>query len=363
MTTPAGGSTGAPLATRRPSVLAASGPPVAEYDVALLDLDGVVYVGTEPVPGAAAALSEVRAQGMRVAYVTNNASRRPAEVAALLVGMGVPATVDDVVTSGQAAGRLLRQRLPPGSPVLVIGSEALAEEVRSAGLVPVRTATPLPAAVVQGYVPDTCWRDLAEAAVAVRGGALWVATNTDSTLPSARGPLPGNGALVAAVKVATGAEPEVVGKPRPGLHRESVTRTAARRPLVVGDRLDTDIEGAVAAGADSMLVLTGLTTPSLLLAAAPGQRPTFLARDVAGLLQTQPPVECADGSASCGGFTARVGAAGLTLSGSGTDALDALRALCGANWREQAADTPIAAGGDDAAAALIDLGIRAANAV
>jgi glycerol 3-phosphatase-2 len=353
---------GSAVAPTRPAVLAASALPADEYDVALLDLDGVVYLGTDPVPGAAAALVQVRDGGMRLAYVTNNASRRPGEVAALLSGMGVPARAEDVVTSAQAAGRVLRQRLPPGGSVLVVGSEALADEVRAAGLEAVRSSERLPAAVVQGYGPDVGWRDLAEAAIAVRGGALWIATNTDSTLPSTRGPLPGNGALVAALRVATGAEPEVVGKPRPALHLESVRRTDARRPLVVGDRLDTDIEGAVAAGADSMLVLSGLTTPDMLIGAPPGQRPTYLAADVAGLLQPQPAVDRDTAGATCRGFTARLDGTTLVLSGSGPVALDALRAVCGAAWWDRAVPLSILASGSAAAAALHELGVTTATA-
>ncbi|MDP9239429.1 MAG: HAD-IIA family hydrolase [Actinomycetota bacterium] len=346
------------MSATRPAVLAASDDLTADYDVALLDLDGVVYVGADPVPGAAAALTAVRARGMRLAYVTNNASRHPAEVAALLSGMGVPAAADEVVTSAQAAGHLLRDRLPPGSSVLIVGSAALADEVRAGGLVPVRTATPMPTAVVQGYSPDIGWRDLAEAAIAVRGGALWVATNTDSTLPSARGPLPGNGALVAAVRTATGAVPEVVGKPQPGLHRESVERTGARRPLVVGDRLDTDIEGAVAAGADSMIVLTGVTTADELIAAAGGQRPTYMAADVTGLLQQHPPVVWEQTRATCRGFAAALEGGALVLSGAGADPVDALRALCAVSWGAEPAVRAIRPSGEPAAVALRQLGIR-----
>lgn len=372
-TTPAGRPTTTPAAggpilpATRPAVLGASDDLTADYDVALLDLDGVVYVGADPVPGAAAALTAVRARGMRLAYVTNNASRHPAEVAALLSDMGVPAAADEVVTSAQAAGHLLRERLPPGSSVLIVGSAALADEVLAGGLVPVRTATPLPAAVVQGYSPDTGWRDLAEAAIAVRGGALWVATNTDSTLPSARGPVPGNGALVAAVRLATGAVPEVVGKPQPGLHRESVERTGARRPLVVGDRLDTDIEGAVAAGADSMIVLTGVTTAGQLIAAAEEERPTYIAAGVAGLLQPHPPVTWEDAGATCRDFSACLDAGVLVLSGSGDDPIDpidpidALRALCAVSWGADPAARPIRPAGEPAAIALDRLGIRATS--
>lgn len=332
--------------------------PCEVYDVALLDLDGVVYVGTEPAPAAAAALAQARQAGLRLAFVTNNASRSAGEVVQLLAAVGVPADPADVITSAQAAAHLLRERLPVGALVLVVGTRSLVEEISRAGLRPTRTADPLPAAVVQGFGPETNWRDLAEAAIAVRGGALWVATNTDSTLPSRRGPLPGNGALVAALQVATGGQPIVVGKPFPWLHRESVLRTNARRPLVVGDRLDTDIQGAVAAGTDSMLVLTGLTTPLMLLGAGATQRPTYISRDLAGLLQDHPAVVFDAGAASCRGFVARADAGAVLLSGGGGeggeggDPVDALRALCQACWRAAAPPTGIRTVGTAAARAL-----------
>lgn len=329
------------------------------YDVALLDLDGVVYVGSAPVPGVPKVLAAVRETPMRLAYVTNNASRRASEVTDLLSSMGVPVAVDEVVTSAQAAAHLLQERLAPGSAVLVVGTEALAEEVRGAGLTPVRAADPLPAAVVQGYGPNVGYRDLAEATVAIRNGAMWVATNTDGTLPSARGPVPGNGALVAALEVATGAKPTVVGKPQPGLLRESVQRTGSRRPLVVGDRLDTDIEGAVAVGADSLLVLSGVTTAALLLAAPSGQRPTYVAGDLGGLLQAYPVVTADDdgSGAKCGGFAARWDGLEMVLSGRGDEPLDALRALCAASWAANRPPGAVRATDPVATAALRTLGL------
>jgi len=313
-------------------------PLAASYDVALLDLDGVVYLGGEPIPGVAAALTAAQEAGIRLAYVTNNASRLPAEVVELLRGMGVPVEDGAVITSGQAAAGLLADRLDPGDPVLVVGSAGLAVLVAEAGLRPVRHAADGPVAVVEGFAPETSWRDLAEAAVAVRAGALWVATNVDHTLPSTRGPLPGNGALVAAVQAATGCRPLSVGKPEPELHREAVRRTAAARPLVVGDRLDTDIEGSHRVGADSLLVLTGVTRPVDVLCAPPARRPSYLAASVAGLLEPHPPVRWADGVAHCGTFVASwqgdrlVLGGGRTPAGAPADPVDALRALCLAAW-------------------------------
>lgn len=250
------------------------------YDVLLYDLDGTLYRGPDAVPGAVEA---VAAQRTRSIYVTNNASRRPAEVADHLRELGYPAADDDVVTSSQAGARLLADRLEPGAEVMVVGAEALCEEVEKVGLMPVRTAGPNTAAVVQGHSPDTAWPILAEAAFAIRDGAYWVATNTDATLPLARGLAPGNGAMVSALITATDQRPDVAGKPYRALMQDAIERSGAARPLVVGDRLDTDIAGAVTVGLDSLLVLTGVSTAADLLAADRSMRPTYLAASLAAL--------------------------------------------------------------------------------
>ncbi|HXV93962.1 MAG TPA: HAD family hydrolase, partial [Pseudonocardia sp.] len=187
-----------------------------QHDVLLADLDGTLYRGRESVPGAVDAVVAAQARGVRTVYVTNNAARRPSEVAEHLVALGYPARSQDVATSSQAAAAMLAARLPPGSPVLVVGTEALAAEVTGAGLAVAAHAEEA-VAVVQGHSPDTGWRLLAEAAVALRAGARWVACNVDPTLPTERGLLPGNGSMVAALRTATGLEPEVAGKPAPGL--------------------------------------------------------------------------------------------------------------------------------------------------
>ena len=303
------------------------------YDVALLDLDGVVYLGGTAIPGAAEALRKAGAAGMRLAYVTNNAFRTPAAIAALLTSFGAPASPQDVVTSAQAAARLLAERLPAGAPVLVIGGSGLRMAVRERGLRPVSTAAEQPRAVVQGYSPDVSYSMLAEGGLAVAAGALFVASNGDLTLPSRRGRQPGNGSLIQVVATATGVRPLVAGKPEPPLHRESVLRTGARHPLVVGDRLDTDIEGAHRVGTDSMLVLTGVTGPVEAVLAPPAQRPSYLAEDLAGLLEPHPEVIVKDGAFSCGGWTARIVKDRLELDGDGAR-IDGLRALCAAAWAE-----------------------------
>jgi len=263
----------------------------AAHDALLVDLDGVVQLGREPVPGAAAALATARSNGLRIAFVTNNAARSPEQVAAALLELDVQAAAEEVLTSSTATAALLADRLPPGARVLVVGGDGLREPLVAHGLQPVASAEDSPVAVVQGWSPDLTWALLAEGAVAVRRGCPWIATNRDATLPSPRGALPGNGAMVAAVAMATGAEPEVIGKPGRALFDAAVDRTGAQRALVVGDRLDTDIAGANAAGLPSLLVLTGVSGPDDLIEAPPGHRPTYVGTDLSALLGPVAPIE------------------------------------------------------------------------
>ncbi|MFI9629833.1 HAD hydrolase-like protein [Streptomyces sp. NPDC052042] len=303
------------------------------YDTALLDLDGVVYAGGRAVAHAVDSLSAARDGGMHLAYVTNNALRTPAAVAEHLTGLGIPAEAADVITSAQAVARLMADQLAAGARVLVVGGEGLRVALRERGLVPVESADDEPAAVAQGYGgPDMTWGRFAEAAYAIRRGVPWFASNTDLTIPSARGIAPGNGAAVEVVRIATGAEPQIAGKPLPPMHRETVLRTGARRPLVVGDRLDTDIEGAFNGGVDSLLVLTGVTDAARLLAAEPRHRPTYVDADLRGLLRPQPGVARTGERFDCGGWSASARGGDLVLEGDGDEALDGLRALCGAAW-------------------------------
>lgn len=288
----------------------------------------MLYLGGDAVPHAAPSVERARAAGMTMAFVTNNASRAAGSVAAHLSELGIPATARDVVTSGQAIAHWLTRQLPKGSAVLVLGTPELQEQIAEAGFAPQRTAEGA-LAVVQGLDPSTSWKDLAEASVAILAGALWVAGNRDSTYPTSRGALPGNGAMVQALVTATGLEPVVVGKPEPELHLTSVERVGAKRPLVVGDRLDTDVLGAVRAGADSLLVLTGVTDREQLLAAPPDRRPTYIASDLRGLVacHEQPVV---DGDrATCGDEKAWYDEGQLQVSGPSDDAL---RAACALAW-------------------------------
>lgn len=314
-------------------------PLVERYDSALFDLDGVLYIGTSAVPGAPDAVAAARAAGMKAAFVTNNASRTPDTVAEHLVRLGITATPDDVVTSAQAAATLVAELVPPGSAVLVVGGEGLDVAIAERGLRPVRRASDRPAAVVQGFSPDIGWPLLAEGTYAVRAGLPWIASNLDVTVPTPQGLAPGNGALVEVIAAATGRRPEAAGKPELPLHREAVRRTGARTPLVVGDRLDTDIAGANRAGVASLLVLTGVTRPEDVVLAGPGYRPGFICTDLrSGLVAAHPPVLRDDvGGWTCGGWICTVSQAGIALVGAG-DPLDGLRAVCVAVWQAGTAD-------------------------
>ena len=272
------------------------------YDLAMLDLDGVVYIGPDPVPGAAEHLRSAAGAGMHLAYVTNNAARTPADVADHLRDLGVEVAPEDVVTSAQAAARLLGDRLEPGAHVFVIGGDGLAEALREQGLTPVQDNTDAVAAVASGYHPDLRWKTVIDGAILVERGLPWVASNTDMTVPTPQGPGPGNGVLVEAVARFADREPEVAGKPRPPLFEETLRRVGGERPLVVGDRLDTDIAGAVAVGHDSLLVMTGVTDARALVAAGPDQRPSYVAADLAALGRPQPAPEDRDGEVVLGGW-------------------------------------------------------------
>lgn len=258
------------------------------HDVALLDLDGVVYVGDHAVPGAVEGLSAARSAGMRLAFVTNNAGRPPEVVAEHLTALGIPASVDDVVTSAQAGAMLLERRLPRGAAVLAVGGPGVALALERVGLSPVTPSDEGAGsvqAVLQGFGRDLAWPDLAAAALAVQGGALWVLTNPDLTLPVPGGQAPGNGSLARAVEAAAGRTPDdIAGKPHPALMNASVLRTDARSPLVVGDRLDTDIAGAARASIPSLLVLTGICDIAGLLSAGPGERPDYVGDGLGALV-------------------------------------------------------------------------------
>ena len=317
-----------------------------EYDVAVLDLDGVVYRSREAVPGAPEALNAAQSGGMHLAFVTNNASRPPSTVGDHLRELGVDARDEDVVNSAQAAARLMSEQVPAGSRVFLIGGRGLEEALLERGLEPV---TDLEAddvvAVVQGYGPDLVWKQVMRGASLVQQGLPWVASNTEMTIPTATGVAPGNGALVRLIADFAEREPQVAGKPQPPLFEETLRRVGGERPLVVGDRLDTDIEGAVTMGWPSLLVLTGVTGLEELVAARPQERPTYVAPDLAALAEAQPAPEETDDGARVGGWTASVDDGRLQVSGEGATA-DWWRAVAVAAWRHlDAQGTPVATDG------------------
>jgi glycerol-1-phosphatase len=300
-----------------------------QHDCLLIDLDGTVFRGHRPTDGAVESLEKVHS---RTLFITNNASRGAAEVAAHLRDLGFTATGDDVVTSAQAAARVLAKRLPADSRVLIVGTESLAEEIAAVGLRPVRRWQDEPVAVVQGHSTSTGWPDLAEATLAIQAGALWVATNVDRTLPSERGLLPGNGAMVAALQAATGAEPEAAGKPAPTLLKDAVARGDFRSPLVIGDRLDTDIAGANAAGMPSLMVLTGVNSARDAIYAVPAQRPTYIGCDLRSLHQDADMLAIGPQQA----WQVDTGEETVTVSACGDDngdGLSVVRAVASAAWK------------------------------
>ncbi|WP_370289088.1 HAD-IIA family hydrolase [Nocardioides sp.] len=310
-------------------------PLVGSYDLAMLDLDGVVYVGPDAVPGAAAAIERARAAGMRIGFITNNASRSSSTVAAHLRDLGVAAESGDVVTSAQAAARLVVEQWGEGVRAVCLGADGLREALEDAGAVPVGVDDDAEV-LVSGYGPDLAWRDIMRGATRVRDGLVWVACNTDLTIPTPFGAAPGHGVLVRMIESFASVEARVAGKPERPLLDETVRRLGARRPLMVGDRLDTDIAGAARAEIDSLLVLTGVTDLAGLVGAGPGERPTYIAADLAGLTEPHPEVEPTEAGWRAGRWTASVVDGVLRLAegfgGTGSE-VDRIRAGCAAAWQ------------------------------
>jgi len=310
--------------------------PAERYDLALVDLDGVAYRGQASVAGAVAGLNGARLRGMRLVFVTNNASREPESVAAQLSGLGIRTEPAEVVTAAQAAASVLATRLAPGAKVLVVGGAGLVTAVQAAGFVVVTSADDEPDAVAQGFAPELGWTQLAEAAYAVQRGAWHVASNLDLSLPTERGFAPGNGSLVGAVRCVTGVVPDSAGKPAPTMFQLAVKRAGASQPLVIGDRLDTDFAGARAARYPGLLVLTGVSSGRDAVLARPSERPDLLGADLGALLVPHPrPEPAADGWWATRGAAARVVGGRLELGGIAHDdegRVDLLRSACAASW-------------------------------
>ena len=323
------------------SPLRGTGNALAEdYDCALLDLDGTAWSGDEHIEHAAASVIEARGLGMASAFVTNNAMRTPAQVTDKLNSMDFEATADMVMTSAMDIAAIMAEELAEGSKVLVIGGAGLRLALEERGFVLVDSADDEPAAVVQGLDKQVNWALLSEGAFAIERGAAFYASNLDATLPVERGQALGNGSLVRAIQHATRKRPTAGGKPEPGIYRRASELVGAQNPLAVGDRLETDIMGAVAAGVPAMHVLTGVHMARDVIRAPRGQRPSYLAIDMRGLLEAHPaPKHHRDGTWTCGlSQVAKVERSGVLtlddveLTEPVTITIDSYRALAAAAW-------------------------------
>jgi 4-nitrophenyl phosphatase len=231
----------------------------------LIDLDGVVYTGSEPVPGAGELIREVRQRGLPFLLVTNNSTTSPELVAARLKTMGIEAKPGEVLTSGQAAAAYVSAQTP-GARVYLVGEAGLRQAIVEAGL----EITENSAAdwVIAGLDRQFDYQKLTHATRAILAGARFLATNADALLPIEQGNvIPGAGTMVAAIQTATGVVPIVTGKPEPALFEHGLQRLGGLKPeqaVMIGDRLDTDVVGGQRAGLHTILVLTGVTTAAEL---------------------------------------------------------------------------------------------------
>ena len=304
--------------------------PLAGRDALLLDLDGVVYTGPRAIDHAVESITRA-AKDVRVGYITNNAARTDEQVAQHLRELGLTVDAADVVTSPQAAVRVLATLVEPGARILVVGGDGIVVELENAGFAVTRSADDHPAAVVQGFAPHVGWEHLAEASFALHTGIPWVATNTDWTIPVARGIAPGNGTLVSAVHLAVGRLPVFAGKPEAAIFEGASERFAATNPLVVGDRLDTDIMGGKRAGHATAIVLTGIDRAKQVLAAPPTMQPDYILGDLRELFAPYPEVSStvdAEGvrTVEVGKAVVRMKQHVVRVARAGSDELDLLRA-------------------------------------
>jgi 4-nitrophenyl phosphatase len=236
----------------------------------VVDMDGVLYRGTEPIPGAAAFLDFLRQEQIGVMLATNNSTRTPQQFAEKLAAMGVRVQPHEILTSSQATASYLSGIAPPGTRVFVVGQTGLKTALQEAGFVLVDDRADF---VVVGMDFDICYRELADATLQIRAGARFIGTNPDRTFPSERGIVPGAGSLLAFLEAATGIKPTVIGKPETAMMKQALARLAAEpstapavpsTAAVLGDRLETDILAGQRAGMTTLLVLSGITTRKIL---------------------------------------------------------------------------------------------------
>jgi HAD superfamily hydrolase (TIGR01450 family) len=307
-----------------------------KFETLLLDLDGVIYEGGRAIVDAIESISAIQAKGIQVGYITNNASRTSEAIAEQLRSFGLDLGVDDVITSAQAGAGLLKQIVPAGSKVLVVGGEGLRSNVSLAGFQVVESSKDSPAAVIQGFDPSVGWRQLAEASYAIQNGAKWVATNQDWTIPREEGLAPGNGTLVSAVHTAVGQLPIVAGKPEKAIFETALSQFGSSSAVYVGDRLDTDVLGANRSGIGSALVMTGVTTRKELLAAKPDSRPAYILETLKDLLTSyQAPVKTKRGY-KLGSAEVELLGQKVLVSYGDPKSLEALKCACLTIWDSEA---------------------------
>lgn len=321
-------------------------PVLTAYDCLFLDIDGVIHRSGIPIPTAVDSVNAATRDGVGVRYLTNNASRTPEQVCETLKACGLAASSNEIVTSALAIAERMAQDLPQGSDVFVVGSDGLIDALRDHGLVPLNKdslGTVRPHAAVQGHSPDTSWRDLAALIDLIDQGVPWYASNTDFTMPTNTGLAPGNGAFVRMVEEISGQRPIIAGKPQVGLFESARRSSGARAPLMVGDRLDTDIEGARSAGVDSVWVATGVHQLPDIIAASPEQRPDLVLPDMSGLARAQAEVVVTRGAAECGSARVVHRDGRLTLAQPGRHGEEGLRAAVALGWsiRDVGNSTPI----------------------
>lgn len=321
------------------------------FDGALLDLDGVCYHGKNVVPGGPEALTKALDSGMTLGYVTNNASIPPEAVAEKLTSMGYEVSADDIMTAANDLIIDLKEKYPEGATLLVVGSEGLTMLLQEAGFTTVSSAETDVDAVVQGFGPEVDWKLMTEGAYAINKGAEYYATNTDATLPTERGFALGNGALVAAVVKATGKRPISAGKPRPEIFLRAAQMIKSEKTIGVGDRLETDVAGAIAAKMASLHVLTGVHSARDVITARKGQRPSFVGLGLEALNETHPrPMHHKDNTWTCGvsqvvriarGGIVEIGEIGMAEDGDAvTLNIDTYRALVAAAWHYAEENNP-----------------------
>lgn len=304
---------------------------LGKFDSLLLDLDGVVYRGKQPVAGAVESIRRAKEIGKKVGYITNNAARTPEQIAQQLVDFGIDVLPSEIIGSAEAAAKLLGSKFS-GGKVLVVGGEGLRAEAIKQGFEVVDSANDQPIAVLQGFSPTVGWSQLAEAAFAIQAGASWIATNQDWTIPLERGIAPGNGTLVGAVHTAVGILPEFAGKPFRPIFDAALKQLGITNPLVIGDRLDTDIKGAIGAGLSSACVMTGIAGKKELLGARSDERPTYIISDLRALFEHYPSAQLGKDTCLVGSSEVAIVGDKLLLTAGNPAELDTIRAATNLVW-------------------------------